>query len=127
VTRQAVDRAMKDALARMRQKGLLWADLPAEVSGVQTQVTRAIKKGELARAADLVEQLDAAINAVQIDADFIDRKFKWLNEIKKNRPPAAAQAENVKSLLRRVTQLVGDGQFAAANQELNRIHALLVR
>ncbi|NMB74754.1 MAG: hypothetical protein GYA21_06445 [Myxococcales bacterium] len=127
VTRQAVDRSLKDALARMRQKGLLWADLPAEVSGVQAEVTRALKKNELARAADLVEQLDVAVNAIQVDADFIDRKFKWLNELKKNRPPAAADAETVKTLLRRVTQLVGDGQFAAANQELNRIHALLSR
>ncbi len=127
VTRQAVDKAMKEVLARMRQKGLLWADLPAEVSGAQAQVTRALKKNELARAADLVEQLDAAVNAIQVDADFIDRKFKWLNELKKTRPPAAADAETVKTLLRRVTQLVGDGQFAAANQELNRIHALLSR
>lgn len=127
VTRQSVDRAMKDALARMRQKGLLWADLPAEVSGVQAQVTRALKKGELARAADLVEQLGAAVNAVQVDADFIDRKFQWLNELKKKKPPAEADAETVKTLLRRVTQLVGDGQFTAANQELNRIYALLSR
>lgn len=127
VTRQTVDKAMKDALARMRQKGLLWADLPAEVSGAQSQVTRALKKGEIARAADLVEQLDAAVNSIQVDADFIDRKFKWLNELKRTRPPAAADAETVKTLLRRVTQLVGDGQFAAANQELNRIHALLSR
>jgi len=125
VTRDQAEKAHKAALNKMRQKGILWADLPPEGTHLQGDLAAAQKKGDGGRLLDLAEQLDGLVSSIQIDSDFINRKLQWLTKLRKDKNPSAADSDTVKNLLRTVTLLVGDGKYAAANQELNRIHALL--
>jgi hypothetical protein len=68
-------------------------------------------------------QLKAALAALVIDSGFIDRKFARFNAVIRQKPPKNIKA--VSSLLRKATQLVGDGKYQAVNRELNKIFALL--
>ncbi len=123
VGRAEAERAAAAARASLQRKGLRWDDLSPEVAGLQADMAGASKAREWARLKELAAQLEAAVAATQVDSGFIDRKFVRLNQALKARP--TADKKQVSSLLRKATQLVGDGQYQAANQELNKIYALL--
>ncbi|HOX43146.1 MAG TPA: hypothetical protein PK668_06095 [Myxococcota bacterium] len=123
VGRAEAERAVAAARAGMQKKGLRWDDLPSEVAGLQAELAAASKAREWPRLKELAAQLDAVVVATLVDSGFIDRKFVRLNQAIKAKP--AADKKAVSSLLRKATQLVGDGQYLAANLELNKIFALL--
>lgn len=123
VSRKQAEQAFKSASGKMRKRGVLWGDLPPELAALQSEFYRSKKSGEFARAKDAVAQLEAALAALVIDSGFIDRKFARLNALIRQKPPMNKKA--VSSLLRKATQLVGDGKYQAANRELNKIFALL--
>jgi DNA repair exonuclease SbcCD ATPase subunit len=125
VTQKQAEQSFKAVAAKMQQRGILWGDLPPELAGLRSEYYEAKKEGDFSRARESVAQLDAALSAVVVDAGFIDRKFARLNELIKQKPPKDKQA--VSTLLRKATQMVGDGKYQAANRELNRIFALLTR
>ncbi len=123
VTPKEANRAFNRATRKMKRKGILWGDLPPELAGLQAEFRSARKAKDFSRAREAAGQLDAALAAMVIDSGFIDRKFNRLNALIKLKPPKDKQA--VSALLRKATQLVGDGKYQAANRELNRIFALL--
>jgi hypothetical protein len=123
VGRAEAERAAAAAKAGLQKKGLRWDDLPPEVAGMQADMGAAAKAQEWSRLKELAAQLDAVVAATLVDSSFIERKFTRLNQAIKAQPPA--DKKQVSSLLRKATQLVGDGKYQAANQELNKIFALL--
>ncbi len=125
VNRKEAEKAFKAVSRKMRSRGILWADLPPEMAGLEKEFYAAKKAGDFGRAKDQVTQLEAVLSAMVIDAGFIDRKFARLNALIKKKPPKDKQA--ISTSLRKATRLYGDGSFKAANRELNRIFALLTR
>jgi hypothetical protein len=123
VGRKVAERMFRGAVQEMRRHGILWSDLPAGLSGLKKEFYSAKKSGDFDQARDAASQLKAALSAVVIDGGFIDRKFERLNRLIRRNPPSDRQ--QVSALLRKATQLVGDGQHGAANRQLNRIFALL--
>ena len=91
------------------------------------EIAAAKKEGDFSRMMGLVEQLASVVNATKVDAGFIDRKFLRLAQLTKERKPQGKDKQSVSSLLRKATQLYGDGKFALANKALNKIFALLTR
>ena len=126
VSKKQAQRAYKRARKLMGGKGILHADLPPELQGVQADIKAALNKKDYRTARDLSEQLRAALSAMVVDEGFIKRKFARLNDLsRKKSPKSDAKKKEVKSLLRKATQLVADGQFGKANRHLNRIYSLL--
>lgn len=127
VGRAKAEKAYKTVLNKMRKKGILPGDLPLEFAGVNREIKEAKGEGDFSRMMDLVEQLDAVIGATRVNADFIDRKFARLAQLTKEKKPTGKDKQTVSTLLRKATQLYGDGKFVKANSELNRIFALLTK
>jgi hypothetical protein len=119
------ERQASAAEAALQAKGLRWDDLPSELAGIRTKLGAARRAKDWPRLRELGAQLEATVVATVVDSGFIDRKFARLNQAIKARPPA--DKKSVSGLLRRATQLIGDGQFQAANNELNKIFGLLPR
>jgi hypothetical protein len=127
VGRAKAERAYKAVLKKMRKRGILAGDLPLEFTGVNREIREAKGEGDFSKMMDLVEQFEAVISATRIDADFIDRKFSRLAQLTRERKPTGKDKQMVSTLLRKATQLNGDGKFVKANRELNRIFALLTK
>jgi len=114
-------------LKNMRRRGIRNSDLPLEAAGFIKQIAAAKKEGDYSRMMDLVEQLSAVLKMTKVNAGFIDRKFLRLAQLTKEKKPTGKDKQKVSSLLRKATQLYGDGKFALANKALNKIFALLTR
>jgi len=127
VGRAKAERAHRAVLKKMRKRGILASDLPLEFTGVNREIKEAKGEGDFSKMMDLVEQFEAVIAATRIDADFIDRKFGRLAQLTRERKPTGKDKQTVSTLLRKATQLYGDGKFVKANRELNRIFALLTK
>jgi DNA repair exonuclease SbcCD ATPase subunit len=127
VGRGKAEKAYKVVLNKMRKRGILRSDLPLEFAGVNREIKEAKGEGDFSKMMDLVEQLEAVVAATRIDADFIDRKFARLAQLTREKKPTGKDKQKVSTLLRKATQLYGDGKFVKANRELNRIVALLTK
>ena len=127
VGRAKAERAYKAVLKKMRKRGILASDLPLEFAGVNREIKEAKGEGDFSKMMDLVEQLEAVITATRIGADFIDRKFARLAQLTREGKPTGKGKQTVSTLLRKATQLYGDGKFVKANRELNRIFASLTK
>jgi hypothetical protein len=127
VSRAKAEKTYKGVLKRMRRYGILNSDLPLEVAGLSKEIEAAKKEGDYSKMMDLIEQLGAVVSATKVDSGFIDRKFLRLAQLTKERKPQGNKKKKVSSLLRKATQLYGDGKFALANRALNKIFALLTR
>jgi hypothetical protein len=127
VGRAKAEKAYKAVLNKMRKRGILRGDLPLEFAGINREINEAKGEGDFSKMMDLVEQLQAVVAATRIDADFIDRKFARLAQLTREKKPTGKDKQTVSTLLRKATQLYGDGKFVKANRELNRIFALLTK
>jgi hypothetical protein len=127
VGRAKAEKAYKAVLNKMRKRGILRGDLPLEFTGVSREIKEAKGEGDFSKMMDLVEQLEAVVAATRINADFIDRKFARLAQLTREKKPTGKDKQTVSKLLRKATQLYGDGKFVKANRELNRIFALLTK
>jgi len=127
VSRKKVERAYKLAMSKMRKRGILLGDLPLESFSLNKEIRQAKKEGDYSRMMDSVEQLRAMINGTKVNAEFIDRKFQRLAQLTNEKRPKGKDKQTVSSLLRKATQLYGDGKFILANRELNRIFGLLAK
>ncbi len=125
VSRKQSKKTFAKATTLMRKKGLLWGDLPGDLKGFRDDYYASQKSADYAKANDLAEMLMSSVKNLAIDSEFISGKFTRLNELIARKPIKAKDKKRVSSLLRKATQLVGDGQFFKANRELNRIFALL--
>jgi hypothetical protein len=113
-------------LAAMEAKGVLAADLPAAKQKALQQAGALSGRGNLARAMDAIETVQAAVEALIIDADFVSHKVKRVNGMKKATLDAKAQQE-IARLLQLVTRNYSDGRYREANRSLNDIAHLVER
>ena len=120
-----VEPVYRAALKAMRVKGILTADLPPGIDKLVTTVRHAVSKHDYTRAKFAADQLLASVRAIRIDRSFIGGKISRLSRVIKRRPPRGGEKAKVAALFRRATASYGDGRFRAANQQLNRIYALL--
>jgi hypothetical protein len=127
VSRKKVEKVYKATMAKMRKRGILLGDLPLESFSLNKEIRQAKKEGDYSRMMDSVEQLKAMIVGTKVDAEFIDRKFQRLAQLTNEKRPKGKDKQTVSSLLRKATQLYGDGKFILANRELNRIFGLLAK
>jgi DNA repair exonuclease SbcCD ATPase subunit len=127
VGRAKAENAYKAVLKKMRNRGILPGDLPLEFAGMSREIKEAQNEGDFSKMMDMVEQLEAVVDATRVDTEFIDRKFARLAQLTKEKKPAGKDKQTVSLLLRKATQLYSDGKFVKANKELNRIFALLTK
>jgi hypothetical protein len=124
-TRKDVEPVYRNALATMRKKGILIADLPPGIDRLVTDTRHAVSRGDYSKAKYSVDQLLAAVRAIRIDRGFIGTKIAKLSKIIRRSPLKGSKKAQAQQLFRQATTAYGDGRFSAANKKLNRIYALL--
>jgi hypothetical protein len=113
------------ARATMIKKGVVVADLPGPAQGLEGESTRAMADGDWGKAYFAASQLVATVDAVKVDRAFIQAKTARLsNQVKATRVDDATN-QQLASVLADVMQKYNDGNFAAANQRLNQLAALV--
>ena len=113
------------ARAAMQKKGVLLADLPGPAQGLERESTGAMAEGDWGKAYFAAAQLVAMVDAVKVDRAFIQAKTARLsNQVKASRPDEATN-QQLTGVLSDVMQKYNDGNFAAANQRLNQLAAML--
>jgi chromosome segregation ATPase len=124
-TKADVQPLLARARATMTKKGILLADLPGPAQGLESESTRAMADGDWGKAYFAAAQLVAMVDAVKIDRAFIQAKTARLsNQVKASRPDDATN-QQLTSALADVMQKYNDGNFAAANQRLNQLAAIM--
>jgi len=113
------------ARAAMQKKGVLIGDLPGPAQGLEGESTRAMAEGDWGKAYFAAAQLVATVDAVKIDRAFIQAKTGRLSAQVKASKPDDATTQQLAGVLSDVMQKYNDGNFAAANQRLNQLAALL--
>lgn len=125
VTRRDVEPIYQAALRTMEARGVLAVDLPLGVDRLMTETRHAVARGDFGAARSAAEALVAAVRAIAVDRVFVGAKMGRLSQAIRNRPPRGDGKARAEELFRQATTYYGDGQFAAANRQLNRIYALL--
>jgi hypothetical protein len=124
-TKADVQPLLARARATMSRKGVLLADLPGPAQGLEGESTRAMSDGDWGKAYFAAAQLVAMVDAVKIDRAFIQAKTARLSSQVKTAKPDEATNQQLSGVLSDVMQKYNDGNFAAANQRLNQLAALL--
>jgi len=113
------------ARATMLKKGVVIADLPGPAQGLEGESTRAMADGDWGKAYFAAAQLVATVDAAKVDRAFIQAKTARLsNQVKTTRVDDTTN-QQLAGVLSDVMQKYNDGNFAAANQRLNQLAALL--
>ncbi|MBC7976008.1 MAG: hypothetical protein H7138_13635 [Myxococcales bacterium] len=113
------------ARSTMAKKGVLIGDLPGPAQGLEGESTRAMADGDWGKAYFAASQLVATVDAVKIDRAFIQAKTGRLStKVKASRVDDSTN-QQLAGVLSDVMQKYNDGNFAAANQRLNQLAALL--
>ncbi|HEX2691745.1 MAG TPA: hypothetical protein VHN14_34280 [Kofleriaceae bacterium] len=113
------------ARATMLKKGILLGDLPGPTQGLESESTKAMAEGDWGKAYFAAAQLVATVDAVKIDRAFIQAKTTRLqNQIKASKLDETMN-QQLSGVLSDVMQKYNDGNFAAANQRLNQLAALM--
>jgi len=113
------------ARATMLKKGVVVADLPGPAQGLEGESTRAMADGDWGKAYFAAAQLVATVDAVKIDRAFIQAKTARLSNLVKTTRVDDTTNQQLAGVLADVMQKYNDGNFAAANQRLNQLAALL--
>ncbi|MBK8480794.1 MAG: hypothetical protein IPL40_06425 [Proteobacteria bacterium] len=125
VTRREVEPIYQAARRTMEARGLLAVDLPPGADRLMTETRHAVARGDFSAARSAAEQLVVAVRGIAVDRAFVGAKMGRLSQAIRNRPPRGKGKARAEELFRQATTYYGDGQFAAANRQLNRIYALL--
>jgi len=113
------------ARAAMARKGIVVADLPGPAQNLEGESTRAMAEGDWGKAYFAAAQLVATVEAAKIDRAFIQAKTARLSaQVKASRLDESTN-QQLAGVLSDVMQKYNDGNFAAANQRLNQLAALL--
>lgn len=120
-----VEQSHKKVLDDLTARGVLIADLPVEVQPVNAEIWNARRRGDFARAADLVGELARASRLLKVDQKFVEQKMLRLQGLRAGARVSDAQRQEVERLLREVTAAYSDGRYEVANRGLNRIAAIL--
>ena len=113
------------ARAAMSKKGVLVADLPGPAQGLEGESTKAMAEGDWGKAYFAAAQLVATVDAVKLDRAFIQAKTARLSAQVKASKVDDSTNKQLGDVLSDVMQKYNDGAFAAANQRLNQLAALL--
>ena len=113
------------ARATMAKKGVVLADLPGPSQGLEGESTRAMAEGDWGKAYFAAAQLVATVEAVKVDRAFIQAKTSRLSTQVKASKVDESTNQQLAGVLGDVMQKYNDGNFAAANQRLNQLAALL--
>jgi hypothetical protein len=124
-TKADIQPLLARARAAMQKKGVLVGDLPGPAQGLEGESTRAMADNDWGKAYFAAAQLVATVDAVKIDRAFIQAKTGRLSAQVKASKPDDATNQQLAGVLSDVMQKYNDGNFAAANQRLNQLAALL--
>lgn len=124
-TKADIQPLLARARAAMQKKGVLVGDLPGPAQGLEGESTRAMADNDWGKAYFAAAQLVATVDAVKIDRGFIQAKTGRLSAQVKASKPDDATNQQLAGVLSDVMQKYNDGNFAAANQRLNQLAALL--
>jgi hypothetical protein len=109
----------------MSKKGILAGDLPDPAQGLERESTGAMADGDWGKAYFAATQLVAIVDAIKIDRAFIQAKTARLSNQIKARKVDETMNQQLSGVLSDVMERYNDGKFAAANQRLNQLAALL--
>lgn len=124
-TRAAVESRHKRLLAEMDTRGVLVSDLAPEDQPLNADIHAARRKGDYARAGDLLADLMKAMAHLQVNQRFIEAKMVRLQGARSTARLRDGQRSEVEQILRDVTSSYSDGHYEKANKGLNRIAAIL--
>jgi hypothetical protein len=124
-TKAEVQPLLARARALMLRKGVLLGDLPGPAQGLEGESVRAMSDGDWGKAYFAAAQLVASVDAVKVDRAFIQAKTARLSAQVKASKVDDATTQQLAGVLSDVMQKYNDGNFAAANQRLNQLAALL--
>lgn len=124
-SKRDVDPTLQKARRRMSSKGILPADLPAPVRGLEKEAAAAMKKGDYSAAYFAAKQLLSTVESMNVDRDFIRGKFARVDEAVKRANLSEASQGKKDGLFKDATRYYGDGQYDKANKKLNEIYNLL--
>ncbi len=113
------------ARAAMSKKGVLLADLPGPSQSLEGESTKAMADGDWGKAYFAAAQLIATVDAIKVDRAFIQAKTGRLSTQVKASKVDDTTNQQLSGVLSDVMQKYNDGNFAAANQRLNQLAALL--
>ena len=122
-----VEPLLRTARRNMSKRGILGSDLPAAAQGLESEATKAMADGDYGTARFAAAQLVASVNSVRIDKGFIQAKIARLNQRMEGQKIGESTRKEVDELFRKATADYGDGKFAQANRNLNRIYTILGR
>jgi hypothetical protein len=115
------------ARATMSKKGVLIGDLPGPAQGLEGESTKAMSDGDWGKAYFAAAQLVAMVEAVKVDRAFIQAKTARLsNQVRASKVDETTN-QQLSGVLSDVMQKYNDGNFAAANQRLNQLAALIIK
>lgn len=113
------------ARATMSKKGILLGDLLGPAQGLEGESTKAMAEGDWGKAYFAAAQLVATVDSIKIDRAFIQAKHARLsNQLKASKVDDTVN-QQLSGVLSDVMQKYNDGNFAAANQRLNQLAALM--
>jgi hypothetical protein len=124
-TKKDVEPLLSKARATMAKKGLIGADLPGPVAGLEGEATKAMGEGDWGRAYLAASQLAGTVDAIKIDRAFITAKYARLNSRVTGGKYDEATTAQLTDGMREVLQKYGDGDFGAANRRLNQLAGLV--
>lgn len=124
-TKKDVSDLIARAKARMAKKGLLVSDLPGPAQELEVQASRALSDSDMGKAFFAASQLASTVDSISVNRPFIQAKMARVQtQIKSSKPDDATQRQ-LSGILSEVIQKFGDGDFAAANNRLNRLVGML--
>ncbi|MGE0547288.1 MAG: hypothetical protein AB7O24_12475 [Kofleriaceae bacterium] len=113
------------AKSTMAKKGILTADLPPNAQGLEADAHAAMKANDWSKAFFAASQLAATVDAIKIDRYFIKAKADRLSHQVRSSKLDDATNQQLTGILSDVMQKFGDGNFSAANTQLNRLASQL--
>lgn len=121
----AIEARHRRLLEELDARGVLIADLQPEDQPLNAEIWSARKRGDFARAADLLVELSSATKRLKVDQRFVEQKMLRLQGQRGGARLPDRQRGEVERLLREVTSAYSDGRYESANKGLNRIAAIL--
>jgi hypothetical protein len=120
-TKADVQGVLTRARVTMGKKGLRQDDL-GPAGGLEAEATKAMQDGEWGHAMGAANQLNATVESIKVDRNFIQTKFERLKAYVAGHKESATQASGA---LQDITQKFGDANYDGANRRMNELWAQL--
>ena len=110
---------------QMRRRGLLDADLDSYGKLLRASARKAFTREEFSTSLSHYTELGHVLKGVLIDKDFIESKLIRVNGFFKAQKLSGTRKKDAEGLLLDASKALREGDFAGANQTLNRLFSLL--